>query len=183
MNQRIKNVQLLDPSTGRFLILDRIEVRLPGPLWWHAEDIEGETARGIMFRGYRESDETEKAYLIVVDVSADPTEPDISRLSQGDVGAVDAQLQREFASQSADLNLTLVRWMRSHLNETETLRMLVTAYIASDPDVGDRQFVAGRFSHGDRKMVMMVCFNVAEADELASPIFNILRQAVLRKVH
>ena len=86
---------------GVFRILNRVKIRLPGKWWWHTEDIEDATARGVIFRAHEGHDDLDVAYLIVVDVTSDPSEPDISLLEQGDVAAVyqvlEAAIRRELA--------------------------------------------------------------------------------------
>jgi hypothetical protein len=163
-----KNAEYIG-SRGVFRVLNRVEIQLLGKWWWHGEDIEDATAQGVIFRAYREHGGLDVAYLIVVDVTDDPTEPDISLLKHGDVAQLDRVLEAAIRQEMTDQGSELVRWMSSHLNEAESNKGLVTAYIIKDCDK-ERQMIALRMMINQRKMILMGCFDVAEANTLASQI-------------
>jgi hypothetical protein len=170
---------LEDPDRGAFNVLGLVRLSLPSLLWWHEEDIDDEAAQGVIFRGYRSSGDQEVGYLLAVDVSKDPTEPDIDGLTQADVARVDGGLQRDI-TEAFGPEMPMVEWMSSHLNERAGFKGLVTAYIARDPLVGDRQFIALRTGVLGRKVVLQCCFNVADAQEVATPLFRALEKASFR---
>jgi hypothetical protein len=70
------NVVRTDKS--RFEVLGLVSIALPGPWWWHTEDMNDPGAVGAIFRCYEQGNEQEIGYLLVADVSQDPTESDIS---------------------------------------------------------------------------------------------------------
>src|SRR6516165_9736792 len=87
----IENVRMVSEK-GVFNVLDLVLVTLPGPWWWHTEDINDDNAKGAVFRAYREGSAEELAYLLAVDATRDATEPDISALVEVDVQALDESL-------------------------------------------------------------------------------------------
>jgi hypothetical protein len=172
-----KNAEYIS-SRGIFRVLNRVEIHLPGKWWWHGEDIEDTTAQGVIFRAYREHGGLDVAYLIVVDVTSDPTEPDISLLKHEDVAGLDRVLEAFIRQDMANQGSELVRWMSSQLNEADSQRGLVTAYIRKDSGK-ERQIIALRMTINSRKMILMGCFDVADADSLASEIFNAMGQVTI----
>ena len=125
---------------GVFLVLGLLKVRLPAPWWWHGDDIETAQARGSIFRAYREANGLDIAYLVAVDVTADPTEPDIAPLTKLDIPQVDERLHAGIRRAMEPIEMT--RWMASHLNEASTPKVLTTAYIGRDHGK-ERQYCRG----------------------------------------
>ena len=166
---------------GVFRVLNRVEIRLPGKWWWHTEDIEDVTARGVIFRAHEERGGLDVAYLIVVDVTSDPSEPDISLLEEGDVAGLDRVLEAAIRRELAQ-DIELVEWMSSYLNRNaDNNKGLVTAYVVNDQDKR-RQMIALRMTINSQKFVFMGCFDVARANPLASEIFNAMRQVTISPV-
>jgi hypothetical protein len=133
-----KNCQKRD---GRFQVLGLASVTLPGPWWWHTEDIDDPAAQGSIFRAYEL-----------------PNDQELAHANTGDC--------------------SLEKWMHSHLNQDGRAKALVTAYIVNEG--GElKQHVQARMTSRDRKVILGCCFMVSRAEELAAPIFNVLRGATL----
>lgn len=160
----VKNSERVGP--GVLNVLGTILIRTPGPWWWHSADIEEHGARGAIFRAYEEGGTHDIAYLLVVDVTEDPTEPDVTLIRPDTVGDFDEKIR---VGVSAQLNVT--KWMSSHLNTLAGQNALITAYIIQDVS-GDRQIIAVRRPVANRKYLIMGCFVVTRAQELARPIFE-----------
>lgn len=173
-----KNSTLVDPDEGIFDVLNVVRVRISSPLWTNISDIDGELARGAIFNFYEVGKDRVKnraiASIEIVDVSSDCSEPDISCLQQGDVAELDRQMHQMISEGLVAQEMLLVKWMSSKLNEADEFKGLVTAYIVEDGGK-ERQFIALRFSAGNRKMVAMGTFDVDKSKELAAPIFGIMR--------
>ena len=118
------------------------------------------------------------AYLIVVDVTADPSEPDTSHLAATDVAAIDRSLEVAIRQEVTDQGSELVRWMSSHLNEARGQKDFVTAYIRKNSGK-ERQVIALRMTIRRQKMVFMGCFDAVEAQALALQIFNAMQQITI----
>ncbi len=161
---------------GRFEVLGLISMVLPGPWWWQAEDLNDPHARGTCFRcfeeGYLAEDGNlqELANLLVADVSADPTEPDISLLQPEDVDALDRRLEAEIRRVFAHDGRTMTKWMSSHLNVLASGKGVTTAYIARDQG-RERQYLDIRISVGGRKVIVGGCFDIARKDDVAAPVY------------
>jgi hypothetical protein len=160
-----------------FTVLDSFSIEPPSPLWWQVEDIDSELSRGAVFRGYLKESSTERAQLVIVDVSDDPTEPLVGSMNETDVANLDRRLSTEIRAAVESQGQKLVRWMSSHLNETSVGGGLVTAYIKNDPLCGDRQVIDLRMTLGAKKMVLEGVFNVADANLLAAPVYKSLVEA------
>ena len=170
-----KNCQKRD---GRFQVLGLASVTLPGPWWWHTEDIDDPAAQGSIFRAYELPNNQELAHVYVVDVSADISEPVVNEISEAQVAEVDALLRRGIEQQWNTDSCSLEKWMGSQLNQAEGHMALVTAYIVNEG--GERkQHVQARMTSRDRKVILGCCFMVSRAEELAAPVFNVLRGATL----
>lgn len=178
----IQNSELIDPEQGIFSILGLVTLRLGGPYWWQTEDIDEETAIGAIFRAYErenleddvDKDVLDVASITVVDVTDDPSERDVSLIEQADIPLLDESLHMGIEKQLAADGMKLTKWMSSHLNKSESLQNLVTAYIANDQGK-ERQFIAVRMKVKGRKVVAVGIFDIAKKDKLAAPVFNILK--------
>jgi hypothetical protein len=165
-------------NTGRHEVLGLVSITTFGPWSWHIEDLNEPTVRGKIFRCYEEGNYQELSYLLVGDVSNDPDEPDITRLTHERVAEVDALLETEIRKLMSSDGRRMVRWMSSQLNETANLKGLVTAYIAEDHG-RDRQYIDLRIPVGDRKIVVAGCFDVDRADEFVAPIVGAIQNATI----
>jgi len=181
-NFAVRNSELVDPTNGLFTVLGLVSLHLGGPYWWHSEDINNEMARGAVFRAYElggsERAGLDVASITVADVTDDPTEPDISELSQCDILSLDDFLYKGIQEQLAADGMQLIQWMRSELNQADNLKGLVTPYIVMDQGK-ERQFIALRIKAKGRKVVIIGVFDIAKKEVLAKPIFNTLRDMVV----
>jgi hypothetical protein len=137
--------------------------------------IDDPAAQGSIFRAYDEPpNDQELAHVYVVDVSADISEPAVNEISEAQVAEVDALLRR---GRNTD-GCSLEKWMGSHLNQVEDHIALVTAYIVNE--AGElKQHVQARMTTRDRKVILGCCFTVSRANDVARPIFDVLRGATL----
>jgi hypothetical protein len=168
------NATLTDES--RFEVLGLASIALFGPWWWHTEDLNKPGAVGAIFRCYEKGNENELGYLLVADLSQDPTEPDITTYEDSGIPELDRFLESEVRNLMARDGREMVRWMSSQLNRRSYGKALVTAYIARDQG-RDRQYIDIRVRAQQRNVVVAGCFDVNRADELAKPIFYALSDA------
>ena len=159
-------------STGksRFEVLGLVSIALPGPWWWHIEDVNDPGAVGAIFRCYEKGNAEELGYLLVADVSQDSDEPDISMYEDSRIPELDRFLESQIRSLMAHDGRKMIRWMSSHLNRRPYGKALLTAYIARDRG-RDRQYFDARIRVRQRNVVIAGCFDVSRADQLARPIF------------
>lgn len=174
MTTTINNVILNDEK--RFEVLGLVSIALPGPWWWHTEDMNNDAALGAIFRCYEEGNENEIAHMLVADVTHDPDEPDISTFEDSDIPAFDLFLETELRNGLELDGRELIRYMSSHLNYRSYGKALVTAYIARD-QCRDRQDIVIRIRVHQRNVVIAGCFDVSRAELLAKPIFLALNDA------
>jgi hypothetical protein len=162
---------------NRMEVLGLVSIQLPGPWWWRGEDIENnEEAKGIVFRAYGEEQEEELdiAYILVADVTGDPEELNISSLDEDSAKDYDLHLYEDIKQNLPNEGMELIKWMSSQLNETEDLKILVTAYIVNDQGK-ERQNIALRMRVRESNLVIMGCFDIAMKDQLAAPIFDAMQ--------
>jgi len=172
-------------DTGVFEVVGLIKIRLLGPAsgWWHVEDFDnGDGAKGAVFRCYEgdylaeDGNLQELAYLMAVDVSGDPSEPDISRFDQSDVAKFDRELESAIQSSMAVDGRRMTKWMESHLSETVRGKGLVSAYIACDQG-RDRQYFDLRVKIRNSNVLIGGCFDIARKEDLAAPIWQAIQEA------
>ena len=163
-------------NESRFEVLGLVSIALPGPWWWHTEDMNDPGAVGAMFRCYEKGNEAELGYLLVADVSQDPSEPDIGTYEDCRIPELDGFLKSQIRSLMAHDGREMIRWMSSQLNRRSYGKALLTAYIARDQG-RDRQYIDVRFRAQQRNVVIAGCFDVNRADQLAKPIFYALNDA------
>jgi hypothetical protein len=172
-----RNIALND---DRFEVLNLVSIALPGTgQWWSTEDLEQPGARGAIFRCARADDGHELAYLLVVDVTDDPSEPDITTFSEGDAAGFDEFLRQAIPDLFARDGRRLVTWMASQLNERLGRfgsKGLVTAYVGWDQG-RERQYIDCRTSVRGRRVVVGGCFDIEHKNEFAGPIFWAINDA------
>jgi len=168
------NATLTDEA--RFEVLGLVSIALPEPWWWQTEDMNEPAAIGAIFRCYEKGNEAELGYLLVADVSRDPSEPDISMHEDNGIPELDHFLESEVRSLMAHDGREMIRWMSSHLNRQPNGKALVTAYVARDQG-RDRQYIDVRIRARQRNIVIAGCFDVNRSDQLAKPIFDALNEA------
>ena len=178
----IQNSELINPEQQLFSVLGLVSLRLPSQYSWQGQDIDDVNCKGSYFGAF-EQDQMKVggiavASFTVVDATNDATEPDVSTLEQADVQAIDDRLHEDTKSQLPMQGMSLVRWMSSHLNESENLKGLVTAYIAQQHD-REWQNIALRFNAKGRKVVVIGAFDIARKEALAAPIFGVIRNMMV----
>jgi hypothetical protein len=174
----LKNSKLLDPDKGLFSVLELVAIQLAGSYWWNGEDINDELYQRAIFRAYDpetvENDELDIASITVVDATSDPTEPDVSLLKKSDVKSLDESLCKSIRAGLEADGMELQEWMSSQLNQSDELKMLITAYKVKSQGK-ERQFIAARFRTRGHKIVTIGIFDIDKKELLAVPIFNIIR--------
>jgi hypothetical protein len=168
------NVRLTEE--GFYQVLGLVGIRLPGPWWWHTEDLTDSGAQGAIFRCYEEGNDQELAYVLVADLSDDPDEPDITLFNEKDAEKFDRYLEESVRRLMDHDGRKMTKWMSSRLSETPRGNGLVSAYLAEDQGK-ERQYIDLRVGVRGRKVVIAGCFDVLRAKELAGPIFNALQNA------
>jgi hypothetical protein len=168
------NVVLTDHS--RFEVLGLVSIALPGPWWWHTEDLNETGAVGAIFRCYDRDNQNELAYLLVADLSSDQSEPDISAWQEVQASDFDRFLEREIRDRMMSDGREFIRWMSSHLNRGPLGTCLLTAYVARDQG-RERQYMDLRARVRDRNICVGACFDIAHAKELSAPIMSALFDA------
>lgn len=167
-----KNVVMLQPA--QYEILGMVRIAVFGPYLWMTEDLDGPGMRGAMFRCYEDGNDRELAYLLVADVSADETEPDVSTLERADIENVDRYLEDGFRQGLANAGRRLIEWIPAVFHGTDDNKRLLTAYVGDDQGQ-ERHYVDCRLSIRGRKWVISGCFDVARKDDLAGPIYATLQ--------
>ena len=178
----LRNCTLIDPEQGIFSFLDLVTFRLSGPYAWQNDDYNGDESKVSVFRAYEHDGDANNrcdvASITIADATLDPTEPDIAVLREADVPAMDQLLLEGTQAQLVAEGRELVRWMSSQLNQTDSLKALVTAYIVSDQGE-ERQSIAVRLTSKGRKVVAVGVFDIAKKDMLASLVFGVLQGMVV----
>lgn len=176
----IGNSKLLDADQGLFSTLGLVSFHLPGPLIWMAEDLNESLYRGTIFRGYQNlsepatQDVRDIAYIFIVDVTEDADEPDVSKIDDSDLPEIDALIHENSLRETIASGMQMVQWLATHINRTSELTALITAYSIRDQG-WDRQCIAVRINTKGRKIIAQCTFDLDKRDELATPIFNIIR--------
>ena len=170
------NVTCTGAST--YEVLGLVSITLPGSWWWHTADLNDPGAVGAIFRCYEKDNQHELGYLLVIDVSGDPDEPNISTREEDDIPELDRFFEREIRKLMVRDGREMVRWMKSQLNRRSQGKSLVTAYIAKDRS-RERQYIDFRTRIGQRNVIIGGCFDVGRANDLAKPIYSALSDARL----
>jgi hypothetical protein len=165
-------------STGIYEVVDLIKIALPpGPWWWHTEDLNDPGgAKGAIFRCGETGNPHELGYLMAADVTADPTEPDISRFEEADAKQFDRVLEEATRGMMAGDGREMTNWMASHLSETSQGKALMTAYIARDQG-RDRQYFDARLRIRGCNALIGGCFDIARKDDVGPAVWHALQDA------
>ncbi|MBT4048079.1 MAG: hypothetical protein HOE64_06985, partial [Nitrospina sp.] len=99
-------------------------------------------------------------------------------LDEDSAKAYDLHLHEEIKKNLPNEGMELIKWMSSQLNETEDLKILVTAYIVNDQGK-ERQNIVLRMRVRESNLVVMGCFDIAMKDQLAAPIFDAIRGFII----
>jgi hypothetical protein len=176
MPVNIRNCVLVDVKRGRFGVLGIVQISLPAPWLWQAEDISSDMATGSIFRAYEKGSEYSVGYILVVDVTNDPSEPDVSKLTAEDAITLEESLRREIRREAETSGRTLVKWSPPHLDRLASLPCLHTSYVLRE-EGGNWQQSAVRIKAGDRKLILMATFNVITEDALEGPLLGAIKGA------
>lgn len=170
------NIELVDYQRKIFDVLGLFRLHLPQGFNWYCEDLAEANAKGAIFRTWEKEEpgQYEMASIIIADVTEDPTEPEISGITQADVATLDDLFKEEISEQLNSQGRAVVQWQSSQLNETQNLTALVTAYIVGE-DQRQQQNIALRMAVTQRKFVLMGRFDVDKHELLAKPVFESLQ--------
>jgi hypothetical protein len=178
----VSNSKLIDPERLLFSVLGLITLSLPKQYSWQGNDINSKEVKGSYFGAFEQGQTKEGgipiASLTVADVTSDATEPDVLAIGQADVQAIDDMLQKDVESQLPAQGRELVRWMSSHLNQSDKFKGLVTAYIVLERG-SEWQNIVLRFSAKNHKVVVIGAFDIAKKEVLAAQIFDVMRNIVV----
>jgi hypothetical protein len=178
-----------EPDTMVVSVLGHVRMRLPKNLAWIGEDANDECARGAIFRVYDlsqymkdgklEAEEIPEqlpdiGLVQVVDVSGDPTEPDISAPESRDVAQLDAYFRDETHKSSANDGREVTRWLGSHAIDRAGARSLLTGFILGEGGI-EREYWTLRSTIQGRKFATIVGFELSHREVLASSLFRVLR--------
>lgn len=174
----VSNSKLIDSERLQFSVLGLITFSLPKQYSWQGKDINDEKVKGSYFGAFEQGQAKEGgmpiASLTVADVTSDSTEPDVLAIEQADVQSIDDMLHKDVASQLPAQGGELVRWMSSQLNQSDTVKGLVTAYIVLERG-REWQNIVLRFNAKGRKVVVICAFDIANKEVVAAPIFDVMR--------
>ena len=147
---------------------------------WGAVDYADEPLKGVAFVGHHGGTVAAPQRwpppfeLSVVDATADPEEPSISRISESNLGSVDRQLRNDLSKE-----YDIVDWRGSKIRRNKCgLKTLVTRYShCLDGNVYDVYAVRQELLF--EKLVMLTAVDANEADRLRGPLDAVLRRIVL----
>ena len=132
-----------NPDMGEVTVDSRYAFRLSGPVMWNVPR-EGEGPE-LFCRAYG-SGLVEQAYVGFVDVTADPDEPWTSQIkTPAHANEYDGRLHRDIEQLLSTDERHLVQWMRTHIQPKLAVHSILTAYIATDGAIGERQYADLRF--------------------------------------
>ena len=121
-------------------------------------------------RCYEKGNEHELGYLLVADLSQDPTEPDISTYEDNGIAELDRFLQSEVRNLMArGVHPTQLRnWVKQLADDPQH----------AFPGRGQMKPEQLEIAQLKRNVVIAGCFDVSRAAELAKPIFYALNDAI-----
>lgn len=171
------NCELLDPERGTFSVLGLVTLRLGGPCWWMANDLDSATASGSMFCALTsDGDDHGSSYVasvVVADTSLDPTEPCVSTIGEDSIGAVDASLCDGVNAEMNARGARLTEWLPSLLDKSSACQRLVSSYTAEYKQVETR-YISLRFTARNHKIVVIGGFDVSQGDIAARAVADAL---------
>jgi len=163
-----QNSQLIDPEQFVFSVLNLATVTLFRGVLWQSTDLTYATATGSLFHAYEEGASDPVASITLVDVSGDPTEPNISRFNNDDAARFDAQLKARIERQT-----TLVQWNASTLNEASGIKAMVTPYVAL-ANGEEWQYIAIRTHQHNNAYVLLGAYAMNKSDTLGPQVLKAL---------
>lgn len=170
---------VFDETMGRFNVLDLVSVALPPEFHWVQEEIEDESACGANFYAFDSRDrETLLAFVTVADASKDPTEPDVSALTDHDEQAVVDSLKRDISGLLAKDGREVVEWGPCRLWPMDMLSGLLVCY-DTEGDGHLLRNISYRASVKGRKVVLIGGYPVPLHDVLSDPIYGVIAGATL----
>lgn len=167
-----KRIQMLDQSEGIFRFLKVVDLAVPRTgLIWHGVDIDAPGVEAAGMYGYLDPNASEVAYVLVGDVSGDPTEPVIRPMSDDEKSDLNVKIEDGTRDFCREQGFRFVKWMNCEVNQINGLYILVSAYIVEIEGIGEQQRITARFSKDGRKWFIETAFSVEMAEKLAKPMF------------
>ncbi len=168
-----RNAILLDAEEALYRVLGFLDAEVGFPYLTHCCDLEADTVEGVTFTFIDDRDYpvTSIGDFTIADVSDDPSEPEISSLTQEDVGLIDKQLREATNAGLQSEGYELLRWMNSYLNIVDGEPCLMTAYVAK-VEGEERQFITARHKIAGRNIALMGSFLVRLTDEMLPRILE-----------
>jgi hypothetical protein len=166
---------------GVFAVLDLVGLRLPDLAWWWQRlDIEEPTGRGAIIRTWGEGKPQglDISYMLAVDVTADPTEPDVMILQAEGFQDAAKHLRDDITASVQGQGMRLDEWQSCELAETPFGKGLIYTYIATDQGK-ERQHLALRFRAHGRKTVVIACYDVTQASTLGPLMTKALQSSFI----
>jgi len=167
-----KRIQMLDHGKGVFRFLQTIDIALPNVgLHWHGEDIDAPGVEAAAMYGCLDPRGSEVAYVLVGDVSGDPTEPTITSMTDEEHVNLGIKIEDGTRDFCRTQGFRFIRWMGSEINHRSNVFILVSAYIVNIEGIGNQQRITARFVSKKRMWLIETAFSVEKEDILAKPMF------------
>ena len=167
-----KRIKMIDHQAGIFRFLDTIDIAVPrNVLMWHGEDIDAPGVIAAIMRGYAERGGMEVAYIIVGDVTDDPTEPVISAMTDEETQEISILLIGGTQQFCRENDISFVKWTGSSLNFRDGVYIMVSGYVVEMEGIGHQQRITARFFRNSRKWFIETAFTVSLSEKLARPMF------------
>ena len=156
------NMEIVDYKSKLFSILGLLQIKLPNQFNWHCEDYDTENSKAATFRTWldAESKGVENAAIFVGDGTDDPTEPNISVVSETDIPNIDNFLEEDITRSLNSNGVQMMKWLPSVLLENQAVKTLMTIYTVME-DGRERKYVMHRFLLNARKMVIIGSYDMA----------------------
>ncbi len=167
-----KRIQMLDESEGIFRFLNVVDLAVPrSGMVWHGVDIDAPGVEAACMYGYLDPSGGEVAYVLVGDVSGDPTEPVIGLMTDDEKSDLNVKIETGTRDFCRKQGFKFVKWMNCELNHLMGHHILVSAYIVEMEGIGEQQRMTARFQKNGRKWFIEAAFSVEMAYKLAKPMF------------
>lgn len=167
-----KRIAMQDDERRILRFMGVIDLVVPkSRLIWHGVDIDVQGVEAACLYGYLDPNGSEVAYILVGDVSGDPTEPLIIPISDDEKSDLNVRIEDGTRDFCHEQGFKFVRWMNCELNNFNGLHILVSAYIVEIEGIGEQQRITARFQKDGRKWFIETAFSIELADELAKPMF------------
>jgi hypothetical protein len=140
------------------------------------DDVDEPQARGVVIRTWGGSDPCgpERARVLVVDVTDNPSEPCVRDVADTTLQQIDGVLHQLMDRQLQYHDGELIEWVGSEFNEINGNRCLVSACIASERGI-QTEYVMLRLSIGDRKFRVEGCYVSEHSAAFEESVFTALQ--------